>query len=166
MQSNVPPISESSMAAFAQQLLTAASNINQNPFGATPQNPYSISAPSNSATPSQKDFAIALGVSQARISQLVKIGMPLSSIAAAKEWRVKRQRSNDDAALDAAESGGSPDPVTGTVSEGRIQSIGAAASNDVAQANTVPSAPAARLFAAPVTRQAVMHCFHARSALT
>ena len=164
MQPNVPPISEPSMAAFAQQLLTAASNINQNPFGATPQNPFSISAPSNSATPSQKDFAIALGVSQARISQLVKIGMPLSSIAAAKEWRIKRQRSNDDAALDAAESGGSPDPATS--SEGRNQSTGAAASNDVAQTNTVAAAQAARLFNAPLTRQAAMHCFHARSALT
>ena len=42
----------------------------------------------NSGTPSQKDFAIALGVTISRISQLVKIGMPLNSIAAAKEWRM------------------------------------------------------------------------------
>ncbi len=67
----------------------------------------------NSGTPSQKDFAIALGVSQARISQLVKIGMPLNSIAAAKEWRMKRQRSSDDIMLEGADAVESPDSAAG-----------------------------------------------------
>ena len=40
---------------------------------------------------SRKDFAEALGVSQSRISQLVKIEMPLDSIAAAKEWYANRE---------------------------------------------------------------------------
>ena len=44
----------------------------------------------------QKDFSIALGVSQARVSQLVKGGMPLQSIAAAKEWRLKQRGAADD----------------------------------------------------------------------
>jgi hypothetical protein len=128
--------------AYAQQLLTAASNASNVPatFSSTIHSPQGSLATINGGTPSQKDFAIALGVSQARISQLVKIGMPLSSIAAAKDWRVKRQRSNDDAALDAAESAGSPDSSTAV--EAKIPNIGAAASIDGAQA-----ALAARLFA-------------------
>jgi transcriptional regulator with XRE-family HTH domain len=40
----------------------------------------------------QKDLAVALGVSAARVSQLIKIGMPLHSISAAKEWRIQQQR--------------------------------------------------------------------------
>lgn len=78
----------------------------------SPNVPSSVGNLQNSGTPSQKDFAIALGVSQARISQLVKIGMPLNSIAAAKEWRMKRQRSND-ADADAAETADSPDAASG-----------------------------------------------------
>ena len=102
------------LTTYAQQLLTAASNASNEPatFSSTIHTPQSTLATINGGTAPQKDFAIALGVSQARISQLVKIGMPLSSIAAAKDWRVKRQRSNDDAALDAAESAG-PQPREG-----------------------------------------------------
>ena len=84
MQPDVSPVSEPSVPAFAQQLLTAACNASNMPislaFGASPQICHSTLSPSNSVTPSQKDFAIALGVSQARISQLVKIGMPLSRL--------------------------------------------------------------------------------------
>jgi hypothetical protein len=88
----------------------------------------------NSPTPSQKDFAIALGVSQARISQLVKIGMPLNSIAAAKEWRVKRQRSNDESLSEVGESG-SPDP--GAAFDSKLQHAGIASSHG----STGPRAP-------------------------
>jgi hypothetical protein len=84
MQPDVSPVSEPSVPTFAQQLLTAACNASNTPmslaFGASPQISHSTLSPSNSVTPSQKDFAIALGVSQARISQLVKIGMPLSRL--------------------------------------------------------------------------------------
>ncbi len=52
---------------------------------------------------SQKDFAVALAISQARVSQLVKIGMPLNSIAAAQEWRIKQQGAAKDV-LQVAES--------------------------------------------------------------
>jgi len=69
-------------------------------------------------TPSQKDFAIALGVSQARISQLVKIGMPLHSISAAKEWRSKRQRTSDDAA-DSADAAAVADDEAGSFTSTR-----------------------------------------------
>jgi hypothetical protein len=78
----------------------------------SPNVPSSLGMAQNSVTPSQKDFAIALGVSQARISQLVKIGMPLHSIAAAKDWRMKRQRSND-AEVESAETADSPDAAAG-----------------------------------------------------
>jgi hypothetical protein len=88
----------------------------------------------NGPTPSQKDFAIALGVSQARISQLVKIGMPLNSIAAAKEWRVKRQRSNDESLSEVGESG-SPDP--GAAFDSKLQHVGTASSHG----STGPRAP-------------------------
>ncbi len=49
--------------------------------------------------PTQKDFSIALGISQARVSQLVKGGMPLRSFAAAKEWRMKQRDSDGEGAL-------------------------------------------------------------------
>jgi hypothetical protein len=159
MQPNVPLVSEPSMAAYAQQLLAAASNASNAPatFGAAIHTPHSTAATINGGTPSQKDFAIALGVSQARISQLVKIGMPLSSIAAAKDWRVKRQRSSDDAALDALESAGSPD--SGTAVEAKIPSISAAniSATNIGAANISATASidgaqaalAARIFASP-----------------
>jgi hypothetical protein len=58
------------------------------------------SSVTDDATPSfdltQKDFAIALGLSPARVSQLVKIGMPLHSISAAKEWRIEQQRAMEE----------------------------------------------------------------------
>ena len=57
----------------------------------------------DSQTLSQKDFATALAISQARVSQLVKIGMPLTSIAAAQEWRIKQQTTAKDT-LQAVES--------------------------------------------------------------
>ncbi len=44
----------------------------------------------------QKDLAIALGVSPARVSQLIKIGMPPHSISAAKEWRIEQHRAIDE----------------------------------------------------------------------
>jgi hypothetical protein len=87
---------------------------------------------SHGSTPSQKDFAIALGVSQARISQLVKIGMPLNSITAAKEWRVKRQRYNDDVLSES----GSPDP--GSAFDSKLQHAGVPASHGPAVARTLP----------------------------
>ncbi len=87
---------------------------------------------SHGPTPSQKDFAIALGVSQARISQLVKIGMPLNSIAAAKEWRVKRQRYNDEVLSES----GSPDP--GAAFDSKLQHAGVAASHGAAVSRTLP----------------------------
>jgi hypothetical protein len=89
----------------------------------------------NGPTPSQKDFAIALGVSQARISQLVKIGMPLNSIAAAKEWRVKRQRSNDESLSEVGESG-SPDP--GAAFDSKLQHVGIASSHGSAGPRAPP----------------------------
>jgi hypothetical protein len=58
---------------------------------------------------SQKDFATALCISQARVSQLVKIGMPLSSISAAQEWRMKQQRATKDA-CEVVESAATPSP--------------------------------------------------------
>ena len=75
--------------------------------------PHLAATSQMSGTPSQKDFAIALGVSQARISQLVKIGMPLNSISAAKDWRMKRQRSNDEVMLEGADAVESPDTAAG-----------------------------------------------------
>jgi hypothetical protein len=68
----------------------------------------------NSAAASRKDVAAALNLTESRVSQLVKIGMPLHSVAAAKEWRMKRQRSNgaDAEAAEAATctSGAAGDP--------------------------------------------------------
>ncbi len=49
----------------------------------------------SSAAPSRADIAKALDLSMPRISQLAKIGMPLHSIVAAKEWRIQYQRSSD-----------------------------------------------------------------------
>ena len=44
--------------------------------------------------PSIKDIQAALGISEARVYQLKKIGMPLHSIPAAVDWRMKRASTN------------------------------------------------------------------------
>jgi predicted XRE-type DNA-binding protein len=44
----------------------------------------------------QKDVASALGVSQPVISKLVRIGMPMTSIADAKAWHEKHERSMEE----------------------------------------------------------------------
>jgi hypothetical protein len=59
---------------------------------------------------------------------------------------MKRQRSNDDAALDAADSAASPDPIP-TV-DVKIQHVGSSVSHDIA-----PAVLAARPFPTPVARQ-------------
>ena len=125
LPSNLPDISASSLpqsiasfvAAVPSQLHAPAAHVDAPAADtATTAAPTAAPAPKDAAIPSQKDFAIALGVSQARISQLVKIGMPLHSITAAKDWRTKRQRSSDDAADSADAAAADEDAVAASAS--------------------------------------------------
>lgn len=102
---------------------------------------------------SQKDFAIALAISQARVSQLVKIGMPLNSIAAAQEWRIKQQGAAKDT-LQVVESAAAALPPVEEINEvvgphasslpqqsqphQPLDSSAASHSNFVAAANSTP----------------------------
>ena len=58
------------------------------------------------------EMASALDLTKARIFQLRREGMPMHSVAAAKEWRAKRPRSGIASAGDAREvSCSTPEPV-------------------------------------------------------
>jgi predicted XRE-type DNA-binding protein len=144
----------SALSPAPQQIPSASSRAFSNSSASFIQQ-QNIQSQSNAAvtggTPSQKDFAIALGVSQARISQLVKIGMPLNSIAAAKEWRLKRSRSNDDSGV--SEFGESADSSDQCLSaERKGQSIMSAMNNPV------PSAAATLASQLPSSRSGPRGC--------